>query len=309
MSIEGGKFLVLLASYKGQSYLLEQVSSILDQVNVNVSLHISDDFSAQSTRSFLEKSGLSQSVIKVFDGPHSGVNSNFLSLVYGATYEFEFYAFSDQDDVWHRNKLVEAQKQLIHFDRARAVLYMGQTMVCDETLEPLFLSKNCPREPSFKNALLEVIAGANTMVFNQQTLKVLQKVSRPVHHDWLAYMAVTACGGEVVFDDVPYVLYRQHLSNVVGANKGFFAKWQRFTKIMNNEFRSWITQNILALEPLVSDMTPENKEVYFGFKRLHNLQGWYYSFYRLYLFHRLGIYRQRRIDQLGFMLAAFLGKI
>lgn len=309
MNILNGKFLVLLASYKGQDYLVEQVNSILKQVDVDVFLHISDDDSSQNTLGFLKESSVNLSEIKLFDGPRSGVNANFLSLLHDANYGFDFYAFSDQDDVWQNKKLFEAQAFMRWSDKIKPCLYMGRSLVCDESLNPKFLAKNCPRKPDFKNALLEAIAGGNTMVFNQQVLVLLKKVNRPVHHDWLAYMVVTACGGEVVFDDVPYVFYRQHASNVVGVNKGFLAKWQRFKKIMNNNFRDWAAQNILALEPLILEMTSENRATYFGFKRLHESRGLRYCFYRLYLFHRLGLYRQRRIDQLGFMLAAFLGKI
>lgn len=307
--VNNTRFHVLLASYKGQDYLVSQVESILTQTEVTVSLQISDDESAQNTQRLLEKSKLDTVEVSLTDGPHLGVNANFLSLIKRCVGGADFYAFSDQDDVWLPNKLSSAKRKLSQLSISGVKLYVARTMVCDEKLTPLFLAKDCPRALSFKNALIESVAGGNTMVFSAQTLALLQKVNNPVHHDWLAYMVVTACGGEVVFDDVPYVLYRQHASNVVGANKGFFAKWQRFRKIVSNDFRGWTTQNIVALESLVSDMTSENRKIYFGFKRLHELQGWHYSFHRLYLFHQLGLYRQRHVDHLCFMLAAFLGKI
>lgn len=186
---------------------------------------------------------------------------------------------------------------------------MGRTIVCDKNLQKLFLSKGKPRPAHFKNALIESIAGGNTMMFNNGTLSLLKKIQRPMHHDWLTYMTVTACGGMVVFDDTPYVLYRQHDNNLIGANRGIKAKWQRFKKLLNNEFYQWTTNNIKSLNTIRAEMTLENGRTFDDFIRMHEMNGWYLCFHRLHLFIRLGLYRQKRSEHIGFMLAAFLGKI
>ena len=113
----------------------------------------------------------------------------------------------------------------------------------------------------------------------------------------------------MLFDDQPYVLYRQHGANVIGANKGLAQKFYRFKKLLSNEFRGWAENNIKALQPLVNDMTSDNRKIYDGFIRLHEMRGWHRCFSRLSLFQELGLYRQRKLEHLGFMLAAFLGKI
>ena len=304
---------VLLASYRGEAYLQEQINSIQKQNGVDVALLISDDFDAKKTRGFLSSESLKQSSLSLFvvDGPKKGVNANFAHLIKEAVLsDGDYFAFSDQDDVWHEDKLRVAQQQLASFGKVdRPSIYMGRTMVCDELLNPLFLSKGMPRAASFQNALLESIAGGNTMVFNQATLALLKKITVPVHHDWLTYMVVTASGGTVIFDDEPYVLYRQHGGNVIGANNGFAQKLYRLKKLLSNEFRGWAGDNIKALLPILDDMTAENRRVYEGFVRLHNMRGWHRCFSRLALFQKIGLYRQRRLEHYGFMLAAFLGKI
>ena len=304
-----------MASYKGQAFLYAQIHSIMQQEDVTIRLQISDDGSARECLQYLEHMPMASQYLKsitVQDGLHQGVNANFLWLIHSASLHFpDLYAFSDQDDVWLPNKLKRAEAQLNAITKSdmQALLYMGRTLVCDEQLNPLFLSKGMAGVANFKNALLESAAGGNTMVFNAPMLQLLQKINYPVHHDWLAYMVITSCGGQVVFDDTPYVLYRQHDNNVIGANKGVRAKLLRFKKILSNEFRTWAGNNIKALSPLLPQMTAENQAVYIGFKRLHEMQGWYYCFNRLILFHKLGLYRQRKLEHLGFMLAAFLGKI
>ena len=307
---------VLLASYKGQAFLPAQILSIMRQENVDVRLNISDDESADSLYQFLNNDSICLPYLNnvtIMNGPKNGVNANFLRLIHNASVQKNsLYAFADQDDIWLSRKLDSAQRHLnalVDNDDEQVALYMGRTMVCDVQLNPLFLSKGMVGSASFKNALLESAAGGNTMVFNAPMLQLLQKINYPVHHDWLAYMVITSCGGHVIFDDTPYVLYRQHDNNVIGANKGVKAKLLRFKKILSNEFRAWADNNIKALSPLFSQMTAENQVVYIGFKHLHEMQGWYYCFHRLVLFQKLGLYRQRKLEHLGFMLAAFLGKI
>ncbi len=147
------------------------------------------------------------------------------------------------------------------------------------------------------------------MVFNPATLKLLKTVDVAVHHDQLTYMVVTACGGSVVFDDEPYVLYRQHGGNVIGANNGWFAKLYRLRRLLGNEFYGWATDNIKALNVIRLEMTDENQKTFDGFVQLHEMRGWHRCLARLFLFKRLGLYRQRRLEHFGFMLAAFCGKV
>ena len=303
---------ILLASYRGEQYLPAQVESICAQKTEAISLLISDDDSARDTELLLSR--FSESLkIKVISGPQRGVNANFLNLIKHAPLNPHcFYAFADQDDVWLPQKLQTAQTQIesyIEKHPNRPVVYMGRTMVCDESLQPLYLSKGKPQLASFNNALLESIAGGNTMVFNAPALSLLQTLGQPVHHDWFTYMVVTACGGEVFFDDTPYVLYRQHDENVIGASRGLKAKLLRFKKILSGEFRIWTHDNLVALTPLVPRMTESNQRTFAGFKRLHEIQGWHNCLRRLYLFINLRLYRQRLIDHFGLMLAAFLGRI
>ena len=305
---------VLLASYKGQKYLTAQLESILNQTTNPSALLISDDVSARDCGEFIATQGvLGDDVdkITVVDGPQRGVNANFAHLIQSAALaDGVLYAYADQDDVWLEGKLHAASAMLADGSLSTAPrLYAGRTMVCDGDLNPLFLSKGMPRAASFQNALLESIAGGNTMVFNPATLKLLKTVDVAVHHDQLTYMVVTACGGSVVFDDEPYVLYRQHGGNVIGANNGWFAKLYRLRRLLGNEFYGWATDNINALSVIRLEMTDENQKTFDGFVRLHEMRGWHRCLARLFLFKRLGLYRQRRLEHFGFMLAAFCGKV
>ena len=102
---------VLMATYNGMAeggaWLDEQVDSVLAQVGVDVSLVVSDDASTDATRSHLEERAAADPRITVLpqrDGP-PGVTGNFLHLFTTHPFDGSFVAFTDQDDVWHEDKL------------------------------------------------------------------------------------------------------------------------------------------------------------------------------------------------------------
>ena len=83
-------------------------------------------------------------------------------------------------------------------------------------MSPLFR-----RPPSFRNALVQSLAGGNTMVLNRPARDLVALASRRarfVSHDWWAYLLVTGAGGAVHYSAKPLVRYRQHAHNLVGAN-------------------------------------------------------------------------------------------
>jgi rhamnosyltransferase len=56
-------------------------------------------------------------------------------------------------------------------------------------------------------------------------------------HDWLTYAVCRANGRKWIIDNVPSVNYRQHQTNVVGANVGITAKWTRLQKLKQRWYR------------------------------------------------------------------------
>jgi rhamnosyltransferase len=76
--------------------------------------------------------------------------------------------------------------------------------------------------------IINMILGC-TMVFNRKALELFLRAKREditsLHDEWL-YKACLAVEGNVVYDTTSHILYRQHGSNVVGANKGAFQQWK-----------------------------------------------------------------------------------
>lgn len=95
---------ILMPVYNGSSYLREQLNSILDQTEKNFELIISDDGSSDDSVIIAKEYAAKDSRIKVVtNGRNSGLNANLIRAFEAS--QGELLAISDQDDVWHLEKL------------------------------------------------------------------------------------------------------------------------------------------------------------------------------------------------------------
>ena len=234
---------ILMGTYNGEAFLADQLLSIENQSHTNWRLIISDDGSTDATlpiaKSFQDKWGSDRLEIRA--GPQQGFCTNFLSLACDPTIQADFYAFSDQDDVWMVDKLARA---LAYFDTVNNVdlprVYGSRTQLVDQHLTPFGYSPLFALPRSFRNALVQSIAGGNTMVFNQRAKMVLEKtgLQQVVSHDWWLYQLIKGVGGVVFYDPQPSLLYRQHNGALVGHNCGFKAKLDRIFYVFNGRFKA-----------------------------------------------------------------------
>lgn len=165
------------------------------------------------------------------------------------------------------------------------------------------------RPPGFRHALVQNIAGGNTMMLNRGAIALLAAASREperiVVHDWWIYQIVSGAGGRVIFDPVPLLLYRQHGGNLIGANDGLRAKYRRLRMLLSGGFRQWNAINIRALSASAHRFTPENRRLLAEFEALRRAGPWG----RLRQLKRTGLYRQGLPGRLSLWLAAVLGRI
>jgi hypothetical protein len=93
---------VCLAAYNGERWLLGQLTSILHQLNENDELIIVDDASCDSTHRIVEELDDSR-IILLRNICNIGINRSFERAISVASGEIIF--LSDQDDLWHENKV------------------------------------------------------------------------------------------------------------------------------------------------------------------------------------------------------------
>lgn len=208
--------MVLLSSYNGERYIKGQIESILNQKDIDVHLMIRDDGSTDSTIRIIEQ--YSSDKIVLIKGENVGYIESFDYLIRNAP-RADFYAYSDQDDVWMEDKLIKAIEQL---DEGRPMLYAGNAYVTDENLNKKNLFNE--REKNYFDHICKILnSGAQgcTLVFNDVLKKRINEYC-PVNvwpHD---YWITTVCLfiGKVKYDPEPHMLYRQHSYNVTGGDLG-----------------------------------------------------------------------------------------
>lgn len=300
------KVAIMMCSYNGFSFLKEQLDSFDRQLHRNWDLYVSDDGSQDNTLELIKNWGCDR--IKIFDGPRKGFSANFLSLTCREDVNADYYAWSDQDDIWKQEKLQRALSFLQEVPAHVPALYCGRTELVSGAGQHIGYSPKFSLAPHFNNALVQNIGGGNTMVFNQAARQLLQKAGENVtvpSHDWWAYQLISGSGGVVLYDSEPMVLYRQHGDNLIGANSSWLARLRRLRMIFKGRFYEWNGQNIVALESMVSCLKDEHQMTLSRFKKLRGKS----LFVRALGFFRLGLYRQTLMGNLGLILAVLLKKI
>lgn len=303
---------ILLATYQGGDHLAQQLDAIAAQEHQDWILYISDDGSTDATLSHIHhfQSGRPNRV-HLLAGPQKGATQNFFHLINHVNEEEgDLYAFCDQDDVWLPEKLTRAIEYLDQCNQTNGApcLYFGATIVTDANLTPTGRSAPPIHPPSFRNALAQNIASGNTMVFNTSCLKLLKAVSNsnPVWHDWAAYQVTTACGGTVIYDETPQILYRQHAQNVVGANRSGFVRFKGLIPNLLGRYRRWGDATERSLEEIMPRMTEENRAVFNLYREARHAIG---GLKRLRALRQAGVIRQTRSGQTALLIATFLGLI
>lgn len=301
---------ILMGTKNGERFLAEQLDSLANQSHQNWVLTASDDGSTDKTVQILKlyqaKWPIGKLIIK--EGLNQGFCVNFLSLACDPSITADCYAFCDQDDVWLPSKLTVAIKNIEENQKSdTSYVYCGRTTYVDERLKKIGCSPQFSFPRTFRNALIQNIAGGNTMVFNQIAKNALEKVGVVKHpsHDWLLYQLVTGMGGTVFYDPLPLVLYRQHKDALVGGNASFLAKMERISMVLKGQFKLWSDQNIAFLISAKVLLTNGNQETLELFEKMRNAK----LKDRFRLMEVAGLYRQTWRGTISLVLAALFKKI
>lgn len=303
---------IALASYNGAAHLDDQLASIAAQSHGDWSLWVSDDGSSDATRDIVTRFAAAQPDHRVtlVDGPRAGSTRNFMALIDRITEGLgtlpDTLAFCDQDDVWLPDKLDRAWAGLPK--GPGPALYGARTRLVDEDLSPRGLSPLFTRPPGFANALVQSLAGGNTMLMNAAAVELIARAGTGlcvVTHDWWAYQLISGAGGRVVYDPEPALLYRQHAGNLIGSNMGWRARMKRARAVWGGRFTQWNSMNLAALEQAAPLLTPEARDLARDFTRLRGLKGPGAA----RALRAAGLYRQTRGGDLSLRAAALMGKI
>jgi glycosyltransferase involved in cell wall biosynthesis len=299
---------ILLATRNGAAFLDEQLRSLNRQTVPHIDIWASDDGSTDGTVAALTawRDRWRKGSFTICEGPRNGFAENFRALVSNATIEGDCFAFCDQDDLWESNKVEKALSWMRTQDASRPLLFCSRTLTVTEAGTPVGMSPLFRQPPSFRNALVQSLAGGNTMVFNRAARDILALAAGRaafVSHDWWAYQLVTGADGVVHYSSEPLVRYRQHGENLVGANTSLQARLARTKLLLGGQYSRWNAVNLDALERNRDLLTPDALDAMDLFSRARNER----LLPAMATLHRSGVYRQTLRGTFALWAAIALG--
>lgn len=235
--------LVILSTYNGEKYISKQIDSIFAQKGVDVTCYIRDDGSSDGTVRCIENLQKKYPKLLLEKGQNEGWRKSFMDALY-ACGDADFYAFSDQDDIWFENKLERAVQYLENLDSQKPVLYHSNRLSCYENLEPL--SKQMPRVEKpidFTNALVQEFCQGCTAVFNKATKDLACRIysSKLPHDFWVALIAFTF--GSIICENTP-TMYHIHHGNNASTDGSLWASW-------NDRLKSFCGSSVYLIPSLI----------------------------------------------------------
>jgi glycosyltransferase involved in cell wall biosynthesis len=198
---------IALCTYNGESYLKQQLDSLVGQTYPNIEIVVVDDASTDNTYDILAHYATRYPVFKLYKNEKNlGFIANFERATKLCT--GELVALCDQDDIWDIRKIelqvgaigenvfVYHDSEFIHEDGAPMNKRMSDLMNLYRGDDPLaFLFFNC--------------VSGHTILMKRDLLDAALPLKKGYFHDWwLAYVATNI--GRIDFIPLPLVKYRQH---------------------------------------------------------------------------------------------------
>jgi len=264
---------VLMATYNGALYLKEQIDSILNQSLEPTIIIVSDDGSEDGTHAILEKYAAEGKITLTKNNTRRGVVGNFVHLITQVP-EGYYFALSDQDDIWHPNKLEEcfhALQKIEHEDQPCMVysdlcLIDAQKNIINRSFR-IELGhhkyKHCLETLLFGNFVL----GCTTLCnYSLKDYIIGMPIHPSFNHDaWMALVSYTF--GQTYNIDKALVDYRQHSNNVTISTHSKKTVLNRYINHINQLF----TKNDFLEDrfPIVDLFYSQYKSSMASQKRMH----------------------------------------
>lgn len=220
---------ILLSTYNGESYLKEQIDSIIHQTNNSWTLFIRDDGSKDSTVDIIHQYSLEYPsriyVMKDMLG-NLGSGKSFMELL--SKVDSDYYMFCDQDDVWLPDKIERVYAKIKYEERLeknQAICIFSDLCIVDMNLRIVAQSlwnysgidpNNC--KDVYNMILFGCPVFGCTLIFNSFARGYLLPYPGWKYHDLWTALVISGMGK---LDYIPEqtILYRQHGNNVTGAHK------------------------------------------------------------------------------------------
>ncbi|MGN0186202.1 MAG: glycosyltransferase family 2 protein [Paludibacteraceae bacterium] len=212
---------VCMATYNGEKFIAEQLTSILSQIAPDDEVIISDDGSTDNTCAIIESFG-DKRITLLHNNAHN-FKSNFINALQHACGKYIF--LSDQDDVWLPNKYDICCQYLTQYD-----LVITDSIITNDildTLQPSFFNFYHSGKGILKNILFHTYFGA-CMAFRREILPFaipMPNTPEIAHDNWIGLVAEIV--GKVYFIPQPLLLYRRHSQALTNLNETLLKRSKR----------------------------------------------------------------------------------
>lgn len=241
-------------------WLNEQLESIIKQINVDITIFISDDNSNDGTFDYLCEIAKKNNQIVVLPKtkPFGSSGKNFYRLICDVNFkDFDYIALADQDDIWNIDKLFSHIELL---EKSKAAAVSSNVIAFWPDGKEFLIDKSQPQKkydflfegPGPGCSFLMTPELVNKIKYQ---LKNNPSASRILLHDWLIYAICRAHKKKWIISSQPSLRYRQHSSNVLGANIGLKASLNRFSRIFNG----WYRNQVYLVSEVVSKINLDKK--------------------------------------------------
>jgi len=214
---------VCIATFNGEKYIRDQISSILGQLSQGDEIIITDDGSTDNTLEILED--FKDPRIKIHQNKNRlGPVYNFENALSKASNQYIFLA--DQDDIWNEKKIKTFKSYLSDYD-----VVVSDCSVVDNDLNitnPSFYALRKSGKGLFKNFFQNSYLGC-CMAFHRQVLKKALPFppQLPMHDIWLGL--VTELFFKSIFIEDKLILFRRHhLNATITSEKSNHSLYQKF---------------------------------------------------------------------------------
>lgn len=208
---------VVMATFNGERYLKDQISSILTQLEVGDELIVVDDASTDTTISIAQSFNADQMKI-IRNEKNIGVVASFERGLMLARNDYIF--LSDQDDIWMPGK---RNAYIAEFERSPNITTVISDLIVIDADAKVISVSFMEGKGGFKGGIFDTLWRNRyigcSMAMKRTILDILLPFPKglPMHDMWIGIVGKAL--GSVCYLSIPYMQYRRHGSNVTSLNR------------------------------------------------------------------------------------------
>ncbi len=286
MKTELPRVLVLMAVYNGSDFLEDQFTSIQGQEDVNVEVWVNDDGSDDKSEEVIQKWSSLGLVTKITTTNRVGHVLSFKKLIESVAENapFDYFAFSDQDDIWDIDKLITSMKSSPQITPWLACA--NRRLLDTDKIKRIQDADMKQIKLSFENALIQNVVYLHSILLNRAGFQLAQKnLDAPiVYLDAWLYLIFTNFG-QIFYNPRPLLTYRIHPNNTIGLGSKVPHRKYR-------NFKSYIQQSYFFCSIYSSKLPPKALDTSKQFQKMLSLN----SSFRLIALFNSRLYRQGKVQ-------------